>query len=243
MAALSISLAAEPIATIAGLQITNSLFTSWIVVYLLCLFVMTRHYSKSLYPSALQNAIEYPIEQLYNFAESISAKRALEFFPLIATFFIFILFSNWIGLIPGVGTIGIKEGEHIIPFLRAPTADLNTTIALALISVISVQYYGIKHRGKAYLQKFFTIKNPIFTFVGILELVSEIAKLVSFSFRLFGNVFAGEALLVVMSYLVPFLIPAPFYILEMVVGFIQAFVFAALTLVFLHMATDSEASH
>ena len=112
------------------------------------------------------------------------------------------------------------------------------TLALAIISVVATQIFGIALIGAVkYSRRFFNFKNPIFTFVGILELFSEVAKLISFSFRLFGNVFAGEVLLVVIAGLIPYVVPLPFYFLEIFVGFIQAFVFAILTLVFLKVAT------
>lgn len=145
------------------------------------------------------------------------------------------------------------EGEHAsqeeahhpaaTPIFRAATADLNTTLALAIISVFLTQYWGIKYLGLSYFKKFFNFSDgPIFTFVGLLELVSEFAKIISFAFRLFGNIFAGEVLLVVIAALSPkFLpiLPLPFYGLEVFVGLIQALVFAMLSLVFINMATTS----
>lgn len=135
----------------------------------------------------------------------------------------------------------IKE-EHetkFIPIFRAATADLNTTIALALISVLATQVIGVKYLGLSYFKKFFNFKNPIFAFVGILELISEIAKVISFAFRLFGNIFAGEVLLVVIAFLLPILAPVPFLGLELFVGVIQALVFTMLSLVFMSMATHA----
>jgi len=146
--------------------------------------------------------------------------------------------------------VGASEEErHIgkIPLFRAATADLNTTLALALISVFLTQYWGVRYLGLGYFKKFFNFTaGPIFTFVGILELVSEFAKIISFAFRLFGNVFAGEVLLVVIAALSPKffpIIPLPFYGLEVFVGFIQALVFAMLSLVFINMATISHDEH
>jgi F-type H+-transporting ATPase subunit a len=163
-------------------------------------------------------------------------------FPLVATFFIFIIVNNWAGLIPGFGSIGIyemKEGHEVfVPFLRSANADLNTTIMLSLVSVIVIQIVGIGVIGlKSYTKKFFNFSSPILFFVGILELISEFIKIISFSFRLFGNVFAGEVLLIVITMLVPYILPIPFYGLELFVGFIQALVFTMLTLVFIKMAT------
>lgn len=125
-----------------------------------------------------------------------------------------------------------------VPYLRAGTADLNTTIALALISFTMIQIFGVKFSQLGYFKKFFNFTSPINFFVGILELISEIGKIISFAFRLFGNVFAGEVLLVVISALVPILIPMPFYGLEIFVGLVQALVFAMLSLVFFNIATQ-----
>ena len=167
------------------------------------------------------------------------------------TIFLFVILSNWIELIPGLGTVGINEihaGKTVlIPFMRSASADLNVTLALALISVFTIQFMGIAAIGVSkYAGKFFVspFHKPYFigTFVGVLELISECAKIVSFSFRLFGNIFAGEVLLIVMLNLVPFFVPLPFLFLELFVGFIQALVFAMLTLVFLKMAV-TEAAH
>lgn len=129
-------------------------------------------------------------------------------------------------------------GEEVfVPYLRAGTADLNTTIALALISMVLVQFMGFRFLGFSYLKKFFDFSNPIAFFVGILELVSDISKIISFAFRLFGNIFAGEVLLAVISSLIPVVLPMPFYGLELFVGLVQALVFAMLSLVFFNMAT------
>ncbi len=136
-------------------------------------------------------------------------------------------------------------GYVLLPFLRAAATDLNLPLALALISVVLTQAIGVQHLGRKYWRRFL---NPVITgikpvdiFVGLLEAVSEIAKLVSFSFRLFGNVFAGQVLLFVMPFLIAFLIPIPFYGLELFVGFMQAFVFAILTFIFFEQATHSHA--
>ena len=185
--------------------------------------------------------------------------------------------SNWFGLLPGVGTIGIKKYEitpvHTaetspspkkelsrqattkqqetshsqrafdIPLFRSPTADLNTTLALAIIGMGMLQYWGMKALGGfTYLGKFFTLKDPVSMFVGILEFISEAGKVISFSFRLFGNIFAGEVLLVIIGSLIPVIAPLPFIGLEIFVGFIQALVFSMLLAVFLSIAT-TEAHH
>jgi F-type H+-transporting ATPase subunit a len=130
-----------------------------------------------------------------------------------------------------------------VPYLRAGTADLNTTLALSLFTMVMVQVIGIKYLGLGYFKKFFNFKNPIAVFVSVLETISEFAKIISFSFRLFGNIFAGEVLLVVIGALVPLIVPMPFYGLEIFVGFIQALVFSMLSIVFYNVATVSHDDH
>ncbi len=203
-----------------------------------------------LVPKGAQNFIEIIIESLYNLITSVTGneKESRRFFPLVSTIFLFVLLSNWLELVPGTGSIGILEtgpgGGKIIPLFRAGSADLNFTLALAIISVFSIQYFGIISLGIfKYGKKFINFKTPILFFVGILELIGEIAKIVSFSFRLFGNIFAGEVLLLVISFLAPYIVPLPFYFLEVIVGIIQAFIFSMLTLVFLKMAVVLHEEH
>ncbi len=244
---MDISLAAEPIFKIDGFLLTNSLFASLILSLFLLFFVLifaSRKLEKIPKGRSLQNIVETFLEMFYRLFESITGELTSKIFPLAMTFFIFILFSNWLGLLPGFGSIGIweeaEEGKILKPLLRGPTADINTTLGLALISVITIQYLGLKNLGSHYLKKFFNFGNPIKTFVGLLELLSEFSKIISFAFRLFGNIFAGEVLLTVMAFLIPFIVPMPFIGLELFVGLIQAFVFTMLTLVFIRVATSHE---
>ena len=248
---MHISISAETILNLGPLAVTNSMVATGIVLIVLSFvsFIATRKLKEV--PSGLQNMLEAVVEGLYKLTDGIIRDKKLsrKVFPLIATFFIFILFNNWLGLFPGFGTIGIheinKEGHEVFrPILRAGTADLNTTIALGLVSVTAIQVIGISALGFVrYSRKFINFSSPVNFFVGILELISEIIKIVSFAFRLFGNVFAGEVLLTVMSVMVPFLVPMPLYIMEVFVGFIQALVFTMLTLVFIKMATLSHDAH
>lgn len=245
---MNISIAAEQLFTIGTFSVTNALFIGALVSVLLMFFLTRLMGRLQPVPGHIQNVAEIVFESLLNLIESVTQdkKQALQFFPLITTIFLFVLFSNWAGLLPGVGTVGIV-GEHhghatIIPFLRSTSADLNFTLALSLITVFVVQFTGIVALGlKKYGAKFFVspFHKPyvIGTVVGILELVSELGKTISFTFRLFGNIFAGEVLLTVMLHLVPYFLPLPFLMMEIFVGLIQALVFAMLTLVFLKMAT------
>lgn len=295
-----ISISAETLTYVAGIPITNSIFTSLIVSAILIIFAFLAKKSlknDDVYgrPGAFQNFCEMIVEGLYGFVDSVThnKKKAKVFLPFIASFFLWIIMNNWLGLLPGVGTIGIthepghaslpaieakaatetaddqgleevtedhggeategdhgesaahkEEGKHVfIPIFRAGTADLNTAIALATISVVVTQILGLQFLGLSYLKKFFNFSSPIMFFVGILELVLELAKIMSFAFRLFGNIFAGEVLLAVILFLVPIVAPMPFYGLEIFVGFIQALVFAMLSLVFFNMATISHDEH
>lgn len=245
---MEISIAAEKLFSFGTFSVTNAFLIGAIVSGALMLFTrrIVEHWKEV--PRGAQNVLEIIIESLLDLVQSVTQdrKQALQFFPLIATIFLFVLFSNWAGLLPGLGTVGIY-GEHnghhtIIPFLRSTSADLNFTLALSLIVVLTIQFTGIAAMGIVkYGKKFFVspFHKPygIGTAVGILELVSEVGKTISFTFRLFGNVFAGEVLLTVMLHLVPYFLPLPFLFLEIFVGFIQAVVFAMLTLVFLKMAT------
>jgi len=236
---MTISLAAEKI---PGLPITNSLLTGLAatLVILLIFYLLTRGIRRV--PRKRQNVAEWIVEAFLNLTESITGDRqkALKLLPLGLTFFIFILVNNWLGLLPGVGSIGFREVEEgretFIPLLRSSNADLNTTLALAVIAVFAIQRFGIGALGIKYFKKFFNFRNPIYFGIGILEIISEFAKIISFSFRLFGNVFAGEILLAVITGLIPFIAPLPFYGLELFVGLIQALVFTILSLVFFHMA-------
>lgn len=217
-----------------------------------------------LVPTGFQNFIEVIVGGLFDFFNTITQdeKQTRRFFPIVATIFIFVITSNWMGILPGVGSIGFYEREHeaaevgieiegneiFVPYFRSGYADVNMTLALAIISVIATQIFGIISLGFFhYAGKFLVnpLRDPIGFFVGLLELISELAKMISFSFRLFGNIFAGEVLLVVIGFLAPFIAPIPFYGLELFVGFVQALVFALLTLVFMKMAvtSHSEVAH
>ncbi len=270
------------------------MLTSLVVTGLILLFVFAVRSSlkTSGKPGRLQSFAEMIIDALLNLCQDITGSRAKarEFLPVVVSFFLFIILNNWLGLLPGVGSIGYREAEPttqqvetlaplspkivqahteteialeesvtnavdkkeavaekksseahteavFIPYFRAGTADLNTTIALALISVGLTQYIGFKHLGFSYIKKYINFSSPIMFFVGILETILEFAKIMSFAFRLFGNIFAGEVLLAVMTFLVPIIVPMPFYGLELFVGFIQALVFSMLSLVFFNLAT------
>lgn len=244
---MNISIAAEPIFHIFSFPVTNTIIVTFCISLIIIVAAAILKSRIRLVPRGFQNVVESVLEALLNLADSVTQdrKQTKKFFPLVATIFIFVILSNWVEVVPGLGTIGLHEMEEgkqiLVPFIRSGSADLNMTLAIALISVIGAQILGIAAIGiSKYAGKFFVspLKKPYFigTFVGALELVSEFAKIISFSFRLFGNIFAGEVLLMVMMFLVPYFVPLPFLFLELFVGFVQALVFSMLTLVFLKMA-------
>lgn len=244
---MHISIAAEKLFNIGPLPVTNSLLVTWITILLFIIIIIAIRLRRNIIPTGIQNVIEYALEFFYNMVSDAfeSEEKATRFFPLVMTIFLFVLMINWLGILPGFGSIGFYhlEGGQMTftPFLRGSSADLNTTIALALISVFMTQVYSIRYLGlKGFLKRFLKFKNPIYFFVGIIEFISELTKIISFSFRLFGNIFAGEVLLIVMLTLTKFLVPVPFLALEIFVGIIQAIIFSLLTLFFIKIAITEE---
>jgi len=289
---------------VGDFDVTPTLITSVIVFILLIGFAFISTRNMQLVPSGAQNVMEVVIEQLVNLFEGIAGPMWRKFFTIAATIFLLVIVSNFVGLIPGAGSIGVirvdeeklhmkvignqihfqddktheytpsgifilgdapeflhpisladknaeARGEHpeehaaLAPFLRAPTSDINLPLAIALVSVIMTQVYGMQKQGLKYWSRFFSfgklLKGDIAfglidVFVGLVELISEIGKIVSFTFRLFGNIFAGEITLLIMAFLF-LLLPFPFVLFEFFVAFIQAFVFAVLTMAFMRIAT------
>ncbi len=234
-----ISLRAEEVFRIGSFAVTNAALMSALVFALLSVIAIGLRRRLSFVPGAVQNLIEIAVEGALGLMESVLGNRrdAERYFPLVFTIFIFVISSNWLGLLPGVGSLIVVQGGQTTPLLRSPASDLNFTLALALIAVTFVNAFGVvKTSLRSRLSVFLNFNGPIQFFVGLLEFVSEIAKIISFSFRLFGNVFAGEVLLAIVGFLVPYVLPLPFMFLEVFVGFIQAFIFAMLTLVFISAA-------
>lgn len=288
------SLSPELITEIGGFPITNTIIATVVVdVVLVLLIVLVSRNIKQI-PGKLQNAVESLIFYFYDMARNMAGKRAKAIFPWVMTFFIFIVVSNFLGLMPGIGSIGINppheasppvaheksepaqqkadvateeshgaeptdhaelstqsnehteeaaatekhEEKHLVSLVRPATSDFNATLALAVISLVATHVLSIRFTGiKDYLSRYFVI-NPIMLFVGLLELVSEFIKIFSLSFRLFGNIYAGEVVLATISGLFAFLAPLPFLLLESIVAIVQAMVFAMLTLVFMSMLTE-----
>jgi F-type H+-transporting ATPase subunit a len=303
-----LQLSAEKLSTeplFLGFAITNTMIATWAAIVILGVlaFFATRRMTEV--PQGLQNLFEAIIEYFMRLAETIAGhERARKFLPLVLTIFLFIVTANWLGILPGFGTIGrvetaeqlihhadekaeeegealnlasielhvfdgdgsvavqsfgsvgekitaeeyehdgIEEGKQagvLVPFLRSANTDVNTTLAIALIAMVMVHWWGLRTLGVfAHLGKYFSFKRgAIWFMVGILEAIGEVARVISFTFRLFGNIFAGEVLLAAMAFLLPLIGIVPFLGLELFVGVIQAFIFSMLTLVFAASATAS----
>src|SRR3989344_4102946 len=236
-----ISIKAETVFHIGNFAISNSLLLAVCDMVLVVIVAVIIRYKLRTVPGRLQGFVEMIFEELLTLMDSVlgSREKSLKYFPLIASIFLFVVVSNWLGLVP-LGPITI----HHAPLFRAPTTDLNFTIGLAIISVLAVNILGVLAIGFwKHLGKFFNFKSPVMLFVGLLELVSEFVKIISFSFRLFGNIFAGEVLLLIIGFLLPYVVPLPFLFLEVFVGVIQGFIFAMLTLVFIAMAVVPHDEH
>lgn len=232
--------------------LTNTILSTLLAsVVLITLFFFSTRKMK-LVPTGIQNFVEWIVESLFNFCESVAGRaNARKFFPVIGTIFLFVSFNAWLGLIPLYQSFGYIEGDHITRhFFRPAGTDVNMPLAIAIVSFFFVEFWGIRTLGWGYLAKFFKfdnlLKGKLFQgfvdlFVGFLELLSEFVRVVSFTFRLFGNMLAGEVLLLVAAFLVPFVFAVPFYGLEILVGFVQGLIFAGLTLVFAVLAVTPHA--
>ncbi len=218
-----ISLRAEELFSIGGWPITNALLLSFVSLVILSLMGFLIKGGIKMIPGKLQSIFELLLEQILKLMDSVLGERKLseKYLPLVTTIFLFIMTSNWLGLFPFIGPIGLNvehDGTHsFIPLFRSPASDLNFTMGLAIVALISINLLGVLAIGfKKHFGKFFNVSKPfpVISFVGILEFLSEFVKIVSFSFRLFGNVFAGEVLLLIVGFLVPYFVPLPFLFLE-----------------------------
>lgn len=256
------TLFAEPIAHIGDFTVTNALFTSWIVVFILLIISIALRIKIKQIPKGIQNLFEMIIEGAEDLCDQVTNSRKItnQAFPIVFTVFLIVLLNNWIGVFPFGGFGLIEMGEHgkvFIPLIRSGTADVNGTLALAVLSVIGANVFGIfsiglwktinKYVNLSALGSIFTkirkdpmilMTAPIMFAVGFIEFVGEFAKVASLSFRLFGNVFAGEVLLASMGAIIAYVLPTPFLLLEIFVGVIQAFIFAILTLVYYTIASQ-----
>lgn len=219
----------EAILEIGNFELTNTLITSVFVVLILVIFFLLIKFN--LKPSKIQLFLEILYETIFKLWSEITGLKNLLIFSFCLSFFIYIALANLIILVPPFEAIYFRKGEEKIHLFRSVFSDLNMTLALAIISVVVTNILGIIKSGFNFFKKFF---SPL----GLLELISEFAKIISFSFRLFGNIFAGKVLLLIISYLVVLIIPSVFIGLEIFVGLIQAFIFFVLTSVFIKVAFE-----
>jgi len=265
---LTIEIGAEELFRVGPLVITNSILTTWVVMLGLTLLSwrVSRRLVECPSPRSTQNIVQTIYEGLLDYMVRFAGPEARRYYPIAASFFIVILTTNWFSLFPGFGSIGLWRGEEtsrvFVPLFRGANADLNTTVALALLSVLSAQGFGISKQGlvpylgrfvrlgsfieffkrlvKGKVQPSLLLNGVLEFFVGILEVFEELTKVISFSFRLFGNMFGGEVLLLVMAFILPYLISLPFIGLEIMSGFVQAFIFTILSTAF---AVRAAAAH
>lgn len=249
------SIIAERLGEWAGIPITNTLIMSWMVLFLLVIWAIVTRYRIQLIPGKMQVLLELLVGTAYNYVEEVLESKTLarRYFPFLMTIFLFILTANMLEFIPGVGSVGFFTEGHgeFIPLLRSLSTDLNMPLALAIIAFIVIEVAGMRAFGFfRYAGRFFPFgafrhgigAGLLALLVGMIELVSEFIRLISFSFRLFGNIFAGEVLIAVALFFAPYIVPVPFMAFEVFVGFIQAAIFAMLTLFFIKLAL-TEAAH
>jgi len=242
---------------ITQFAVTNTLLSAWVATIVIVLFFVLGSGKRSLVPGRFQSLVETLIEAALNFCTSVVGRdMGRKVFPVVATIFFFVLFNAWLALFPFYQFIGfqlsgggfLSDSPIETHLLRSAGTDLNMPLALALISFVFVEYWGFRAHGLGYLKKFIALGNLfrlrpaglIDAFVGLLELISEFVRVVSFTFRLFGNMTAGEILVVMITFLVPFVAVEFVFGLELLVGLIQAIIFAALTLVFLSVAISHQ---
>lgn len=263
-----ITIYAEPIFHIGKFEITNSLLTSWLAVLVIFFFALAIRLNMKKIPGRLQHVFEVIVEGALSLCDQVTNDRKIteRVFPFVFSLFVFILINNWIGLLPFVSAIGFYEvhegAKTFVPLFRAGTADINFTLAMSLVFVLASNIFGIivigfwklfnKYVNIGALGSIFTkirkdksvlIVAPITFFVGILELIGEFAKIASLSFRLFGNVFAGEVLLASMAAIFVYILPGPFLFLEVFIGLIQALIFSLLATVYFTIASQDHSEH
>ena len=257
-------LPAEVVFHLFGLSITNSVVAAWVTIIVLVLFVFLVTRRLRVIPNRWQMLLEFGLGALLSFCQRVAGeKNGRRFFPIVATIFLFVAFNAWLSLLPGFGSILVTNPEgHEVHLLRAANTDINTPLAIALMSFVFVEFFGLRSLGIRYLGKFVNVSqflaalrqlakgkllaglNALLTgviniFVGFVEALSELVRIVSFTLRLFGNMTAGEILLLIATFLIPFVFAMPFYGLELLVGFVQALIFGGLTLIFLTVAVAS----
>ncbi len=234
---IHVAISAEELGTFAGIPITNTLVTSWLVIAILVVFAFLLKRKLAMIPSRFQTLVEGLVEYVYDYvAETLGSREyARKFFPLLMTIFLFVFVGNMIHFLPGIGSL---EFMHE-PLLRAPSTDLTVPLVLALISFFVIEFTGIFALGLVkYSRKFLVnpLRDPVGFAVGMIELIGELVRVVSLSFRLFGNILAGEIVIAVAIYFAPYFAPVPLMMFEIFIGSLQAAIFALLTLFFIKLA-------
>lgn len=245
---IHVALAPEVLSTVWGIPITNTLIMSWIVMLLLFTIAFVVRSRLSMIPGKFQTFVELTFSSIEDFIHTTLENKlwSRRIFPLLLTLFLFIALANLIEFTPGIGSITFLDDHgETVPLLRSMNTDLNVTLALTFIVMFAIEFAGIAALGVfKYAGKFINFSSPMNFVVGLIELISELSRFISFSFRLFGNIFAGEVLIAVVSFFVPYLLPAPVMAFEMFVGLVQGAVFALLTLFFVKMAiAEPHGSH
>ncbi len=238
---INVGLKSEYILSVFGVMVTNTFLTSIFVTIILGIFAIVFYIHRDKSNNIVINALRILIFELLRLTDGVTGDRELskKILPIMATFFLFIVTANLLALLPGfLGSFFVSTPGGNIALLRSPNSDLTTTLALTVVSVLSIQFFSLKILGiRGYIKRFLDFSGPVKFILGFFDMISEAVKVLSFSFRLFGNMFAGEVLLLVVAFLVPYIIPVPFMILEIFVGVIQAFIFAVLTLTFIKTGT------
>ncbi len=240
---LSISLSPEVLFHIGSFPVTNTFFWSLFLSAFIIIFTLIIRFNLKTVPGRLQSVFELLLEGGFDFVVSIvgDKKKAKRVYPLVMTLFIFILLANLATFIPGQAAVSLLKEGGSVPIFRAVMADYGMVLVMTMITIIIVQIVAIYVSGPfGYVTKFINLRSPLKFFLGLMDIVGETAKIVSLSFRLFGNIFAGEVLGAVVMFLLPFFAPIPFMFLSLLTAFVQAFVFSVLTLVFISMASETE---
>ena len=235
-----VHLAPQPVFHLGGFAVTNTLLSAWLTTLVILALFVGGTWRMRMVPRGFQNVLEMLVEALYGFISGVVGERyARRFFPVLTTIFVFVAFNAWMALLPIYPSVGFRaEGaDHVTThLLRSAGTDINMPLALAIVAFVFVEAWGFRVHRLGYLREFIRLGSPVQAFIGLLELLSHFIRLISFTFRLFGNMLAGEIVLFMVTFLLVFMAPIAFYLLEILVGGVQALIFTGLTLVFAFMA-------
>jgi len=241
MNGIHVELASAQLGTFLGIPITNAVLMAWVVLIILGAIAFTVGPRLKMIPSRLQTLLEWMVEGIYDYITDVLGSRemARKFLPFLLTMFLFFFVANVIEFTPGIGSLGIYKNGEFLPLLRSMNSDLNVPLVMAIISFVTIEITGIVTLGAmTYAKKFFVnpFKDPFGAAIGFLEVIADLVRIVSLSFRLFGNILAGEVVILVATYFAPYGGPLPFLMFELFIGTLQAAIFALLTLFFIKLA-------